>query len=100
MITLHMPSTKETNNMIDDAALAKMKKGAFLVNVARGELVDEAALFAAVKAGHLGGVGLDVFLKEPPNLDSALFSHPKVITTPHLGASTKEAQVKVAIDVC
>eukprot|EP01065_Artemidia_motanka_P023409 TRINITY_DN27_c0_g2_i1.p1 TRINITY_DN27_c0_g2~~TRINITY_DN27_c0_g2_i1.p1 ORF type:complete len:589 (+),score=249.39 TRINITY_DN27_c0_g2_i1:70-1767(+) len=100
MLTLHMPATKETTGMISSDALAKTKKGVLIANVARGELIDEAALYAACKSGHVGGAALDVFKQEPPNWETPLFSLPNVITTPHLGASTKEAQIKVAVDVC
>lgn len=100
LLTLHMPATKETTNLLGAEALAKTKKGVLIANVARGELIDEAALYAACKSGHVGGAALDVFRQEPPQWDNPLLALPNVITTPHLGASTKEAQIKVAVDVC
>jgi D-3-phosphoglycerate dehydrogenase len=97
-VTLHMPATPETRGMIDAAALAKMKPGARLINVARGDLVDEAALAAAVASGHLAGAAIDVFESEPAT-ESPLFGIPGVVVTPHLGASTVEAQDRAGADV-
>lgn len=97
-VTLHMPATPETRGMIDAAALAKMKPGARLINVARGDLVDEAALAAAVTSGHLAGAAIDVFPSEPAT-ESPLFGIPGVVVTPHLGASTVEAQDRAGVDV-
>ena len=96
-ITLHTPLTPNTNKLIGGRELGLMKSEARLINVARGELVDEAALLAALRAGKLGGAALDVFVQEPPD-DMTLAQHPKVISTPHLGASTEEAQREVAIE--
>jgi D-3-phosphoglycerate dehydrogenase / 2-oxoglutarate reductase len=90
-VSLHAALTPENHHLIDAARLARMKRGSYLVNVARGPLVDEEALVAALEAGHLGGVALDVFELEPPTR-TLLLQHPKVIATPHLGASTHEAQ--------
>ena len=97
-ITLHVPLTPETKGLFGAATFAKMKKGACLVNCARGGVVDEGAVLEALKAGQLGGAALDVFGKEPPE-PSPLFEHDNLIATPHLGASTKEAQEKVAIEL-
>ncbi len=97
-LTLHVPLTKDTKNLFDGAMLGKMKKGACLVNAARGGIVDEGALLEALKSGHLAGAALDVFAKEPPD-PSPLFEHENLIAVPHLGASTKEAQEKVAIEL-
>ena len=97
-ITLHTPLTDKTRNIIDAAALAKARKGVRIVNCARGGLVDERALAAALKAGHVGGAAFDVFEVEPPK-DSPLFGLPNVICTPHLGAATSEAQENVALQV-
>lgn len=98
-VSLHLPKNAQTANIIDAAALAKMKAGAFLINCARGGLVDEVALAAALKSGHLGGAGLDVFDKEPPAADNPLFALDNFVCCPHLGASTAESQVNVAVAV-
>jgi D-3-phosphoglycerate dehydrogenase len=97
-ITIHAPITGETSNMINKKTIAKMKKGAMLINCARGEIVNEDDLYEALKSGHLAGAALDVFSKEPPG-KTKLISLPNFICTPHLGASTIEAQDKVAKDV-
>ena len=98
IITLHTPMTDSTRSLIGKSELAKMKQGAILINCARGGLVDESALRAAIDDGHIGGAALDVFIAEPPE-DSPLFRHPNVVVTPHLGASTEEAQSNVAREV-
>jgi len=97
-LSLHVPLTKDTNNLFNAAMFAKMKKGACLVNASRGGIVNEAEVLDALKSGQLGGVALDVFTKEPPD-PSPLFEHENLIAVPHLGASTKEAQEKVAIEL-
>ncbi|ROQ54529.1 D-3-phosphoglycerate dehydrogenase [Rathayibacter sp. PhB152] len=97
-ITIHMPKTPETTGMISDAQLALMKPTAFLVNVARGGLIDEDALHRALVAKTIAGAGLDVFVKEPPT-DSPLLALENVVVTPHLGASTDEAQEKAGVSV-
>jgi D-3-phosphoglycerate dehydrogenase len=97
VVSLHTPVTPETAGMLGEKRLALMKKGAVLVNCARGALVDEAALVKALDAGHIAGAALDVFSQEPPK-DYALMKHPKVLCTPHLGASTVEAQDRVAVE--
>ncbi|MGB3534624.1 MAG: phosphoglycerate dehydrogenase [Microcoleaceae cyanobacterium] len=99
-ITLHMPKTEETYHMINQAAFAKMKPTARLVNCARGGIIDEAALYEALKQDQIAGAALDVYENEPLEADSPLRElSQKVILTPHLGASTEEAQVNVAVDV-
>jgi D-3-phosphoglycerate dehydrogenase len=98
-VTLHVPLLEATKNIISKAALEKMKKGAFLINAARGGLVDEAAVAEALKSGKLGGAAFDVFLEEPPPATNPLLALENVILTPHLGASTDEAQVNVSIAV-
>lgn len=97
-ITIHTPKTDETTNMINRETIAKMKKGAMLVNCARGGIVNEDDLYEGLKSGHLGGAALDVFSTEPPG-KIALMGLPNFICTPHLGASTREAQDNVAKDV-
>jgi D-3-phosphoglycerate dehydrogenase / 2-oxoglutarate reductase len=97
-ITLHTPLTERTRNIINAETLASMKKGVRLINCARGELVDEAALCEALKSGHVAGAAIDVFAVEPAT-SSPLFSLPNVVCTPHLGASTLEAQENVALQV-
>ena len=98
-ITVHMPLTDETNNMIDEAALAKCKKGVRIVNCARGGIVNEKALVAALKSGQVGAAGLDVYETEPLPKDSELRSAPNIILTPHIAASTTEAQETVGIEI-
>jgi D-3-phosphoglycerate dehydrogenase / 2-oxoglutarate reductase len=97
-ITLHTPLTEKTKNIIDAAAIKKMKKGVRIVNCARGGLVDETALAEALKAGQVAGAAFDVFVEEPAT-QSPLFSLPNVVCTPHLGAATSEAQENVALQV-
>jgi D-3-phosphoglycerate dehydrogenase / 2-oxoglutarate reductase len=97
-ITLHTPMTEKTKNIVDSHAIASMKKGVRIINCARGGLVDEAALRAALDAGHVAGAAFDVFTTEPAT-ENPLFGHPNVICTPHLGASTSEAQENVALQV-
>ena len=98
-ITVHVPKTKETAGLIGEAQLAKMKPTVRLINCARGGIIDEAALAAAAKAGKIGGAAIDVYSVEPAPADNPLLGIPNIITTPHLGASTEEAQVNVAIDI-
>ncbi len=97
-ITLHTPLTDQTRNILSRENLAKTKKGVRIVNCARGGLIDEAALKDGLDSGHIGGAALDVFATEPAK-DSPLFGTPNFICTPHLGASTNEAQVNVALQV-
>jgi D-3-phosphoglycerate dehydrogenase len=97
-VTIHIPKTPETAGLIDSVALAKMKPTAFVVNAARGGVLDEAALFDALKSGTIAGAGLDVYATEPCT-DSPLFGLDNVVATPHLGASTEEAQEKAGVAV-
>jgi len=97
-ISLHTPLTDKTRDIIDARALEKMRKGVRLINCARGGLIVEEALKAALDAGHVAGAALDVFAEEPAT-DNALFGMPNVICTPHLGAATAEAQENVAVQV-
>jgi D-3-phosphoglycerate dehydrogenase len=97
VVTLHVPLTPETRGLLDASRLAAMKPGSLLVNCSRGGVVDEAALLGALDDGPLAGAGLDVFASEPLG-DFALASHPKVVATPHLGASTREAQERISLE--
>jgi D-3-phosphoglycerate dehydrogenase len=98
-ITVHVPLTAETRGLINGAAFAKMKAGVRIVNCARGGIVDEKDLAAAISSGKVAGAALDVFADEPPPPDHPLLRMEQVIATPHLGASTDEAQLNVAIAV-
>lgn len=102
-LTIHTPLIASTKGMIGKEELVQMKKGARILNVARGGMIDEDALVEALNEGHIAGAGIDVFTSEPPQPDSSaarMIAHPKVVATPHLGASTVEAQENVSIDVC
>jgi len=98
-ITVHMPLTAETKNILNAASIAKCKKGVRIINCARGGLVEEAALLAALQSGQVGGAALDVYEKEPPADDLPFRALPNVVLTPHLGASTSEAQEGVGIEI-
>ncbi|GLT58884.1 hypothetical protein SLA2020_317440 [Shorea laevis] len=98
-ISLHMPLTPGTSKMFNDDAFSKMKKGVRIVNVARGGVIDEEALLRALDSGIVDQAALDVFTEEPPPKDSVLVQHEKATVTPHLGASTTEAQEGVAVEI-
>ena len=98
-ISVHVPKTKETTGLLGAETFGRCKPGVLIVNAARGGIVDEAALLDALDSGHVGGAALDVFDVEPPSEDNALVRHERVICTPHLGASTEQAQLNVAIQV-
>ncbi len=98
-VTVHTPLTDETQGIIGEAAFAKMRNGIHVINCARGGLVDEQALFDAIKSGKVAGAALDVFVKEPVPTDHPLLTLDEVIVTPHLGASTSEAQDAVAVTI-
>lgn len=98
-ITVHIPKTDETTNMISDKQIALMKKSVRLINCARGGIIDEAALIKALQEKRIAGAAMDVYDVEPPDFNSPLFKLENCITTPHLGASTSEAQVNVAIEI-
>jgi len=98
VITLHTPLTAQTKNILSAENIARTKKGVRIINCARGGLVDEAALRAALDSGHVAGAAFDVFVEEPATANP-LFGHPNVVATPHLGASTTEAQENVALQV-
>lgn len=105
-LTIHTPMLASTRGMLSTSEISLLKKGARVLNVARGGIVDEAALLSALESGHLGGAAIDVFTTEPPTSGdpgsalSKLIAHPLCIATPHLGASTVEAQENVSLDVC
>lgn len=90
-VSLHLPLLPETRAIVDDTFISKMKKGSFLINTSRGEIVDEGALLRGLQSGHLRGAGLDAFTTEPPDPQNPLLSLPQVIATPHLGAQTDGA---------
>lgn len=98
--TLHVPLTDETRGMLAAPQLARLRTGAIVANLARGGVVDEGALADALRSGHLGGAVLDAYTKEPLTGEHALRDVPRLLLTPHLGASTVEAQRNVAVDVC
>ncbi len=98
-ITVHTPLTAETRHLISTNELAIMKKGVRLINCARGGIIDEQALAQAIKDGHVAGAALDVFEQEPPPKDHPLLALDQVVYVPHLGASTQEAQLNVALEV-
>lgn len=97
-ITMHLPLTDSTRGMLNDAAFAKMKQGVYVICAARGGVIDETSLLAALNSGKVAGAALDVFATEPPGLND-LVSHPKMIGTPHIGAQTVEAQTRAAHDI-
>ena len=99
VMTVHVPRIPETTGLLGAQAFAACKPGVLVINAARGGIVDEAALLDALESGQVGGAALDVFVEEPPAPDHPLLSHPRVICTPHLGASTEQAQVNVSIAV-
>jgi D-3-phosphoglycerate dehydrogenase / 2-oxoglutarate reductase len=98
-ISIHLPLLKETKDLLNATNIPKMKKGVYVINTARGGIINEKDLFDALENGHIAGAALDVFEVEPPAKEHPLVMSDKVIATPHLGASTKEAQSKVAIDI-
>lgn len=98
IITMHLPLTPESKGMLNAAAFAKMKDGVRIVCAARGGVIDEEALLAALESGKVAAAGLDVFATEPPGL-TALVSHPHVVCSPHIGAQTAEAQIRAADDI-
>ncbi|MBI3042224.1 MAG: hydroxyacid dehydrogenase [Betaproteobacteria bacterium] len=98
-VTIHCPKTPETTNLFDAARLARMKPSARLINTARGGLVDEAALYAALAAGKLAGAGVDVFAPEPPLTDNPLFTLPNVIVCPHMAGNSRESLDRKSLTV-
>ncbi len=98
MITMHMPLTADSRNLLNAEALAKTKAGVYIVCAARGGVIDEEALLAALNSGHVAGAALDVFANEPPGA-TELVAHPHVIDSPHIGAQTVDAQARAANDI-
>jgi D-3-phosphoglycerate dehydrogenase len=98
IVSLHMPLLDSTRNIVNASRIAQMKRGSFIINAARGGLIDEEALLHALNSGQLGGAALDVFSSEPPK-NNPLVTHPRVVCAPHLGASTEEAQTLAGVDV-
>ncbi len=98
IITMHLPLTADSRNMLNAAAFAKMKDGVRIICAARGGVIDEEALLAALESGKVAAAGLDVFATEPPG-PTALVNHPRVVCTPHIGAQTAEAQIRAADDI-
>jgi D-3-phosphoglycerate dehydrogenase / 2-oxoglutarate reductase len=98
MITMHLPLTADSKNILSSDAFSKMKQGVYIICAARGGVIDEAALLAALNSGKVAGAALDVFATEPPGLTD-LVAHPKVVCTPHVGAQTAEAQIRAANDI-
>lgn len=99
IITLHIPYNEQTHHLINADALSKMKKNTILINCARGGVVNDQDLFQALEEEQIGSAGLDVFEKEPPPEDYPLLHHPRVVSTPHIGAQTHEAQLNVSIEI-
>lgn len=95
VVSLHLPLTGETRSFIDDAALAQMKPGSYLINVARGGLLDERAVRAALDSGHLGALGADVLSQEPPPPDHPLVDAPRTVLTPHIAWATRAARERL-----
>ena len=100
IITVHVPLNDETKNLISTDTLKKCKDGVKIINCARGGIVNEADLINALDSGKVSAAAFDVYETEPPDLTGKLINHPKIVSTPHLGASTEEAQEKVAVQIC
>jgi D-3-phosphoglycerate dehydrogenase len=98
IITMHIPHIQATHYLLNQAAFSAMKDGVLIICAARGGVIEEQALLAALESGKVAGAALDVFEKEPP-VESALASHPNVVCTPHIGAQTKEAQLRAGYDI-
>jgi len=99
VITVHTPLTPQTKGLVDDETVAKLRDGVLLVNCARGGIYDEAAVLRGLDSGKIGGAAFDVYPQEPPPADAPIIAHERVVCTPHLGASTKEAQERVAVQI-
>jgi D-3-phosphoglycerate dehydrogenase / 2-oxoglutarate reductase len=99
VVSIHVPLVEATKNLFDATRIARMKRGAYLINASRGGIVDDDALLAALESGQLGGAALDVYSIEPPAPDSPLTHHPRIIAVPHIGASTAEAQTSAGTEM-
>ena len=100
VVSLHCPSTPETRHIMNAGTLSLMPRGSYLINAARGALIDEAALLDALRSGHLAGAALDVYDPEPPVTNHPLFTHPNTICTPHVGSYTTASVVRMRLMVC
>ena len=98
ILSLHCPLTDQTRHILNADTLARMPEGGYVINTARGGLIDEAALVAAIQSGHLAGAGLDTFAVEPPVPDHPFFSVPEIVLTPHIGGVTRQAGARVGVD--
>jgi D-3-phosphoglycerate dehydrogenase len=98
ILSLHCPLTEQTRQIINADAIARMPEGAYIVNTARGGLIDEGALLAAIQSGHLAGAGLDTFAVEPPAADHPFFAEPRIVLTPHIGGVTRQANARVGVE--
>ncbi len=98
ILSLHCPLTDQTRSIINEGAIAQMPKGSYVINTARGGLIDEEALLAAIRSGHLAGAGLDTFAVEPPAADHPFFAEPAIVLSPHIGGVTREAGARVGVD--
>lgn len=98
ILSLHCPLTDQTRGILNAEAIARMPRGAWVINTARGGLIDEAALVEAIRSGHLAGAGLDTFAVEPPAADHPFFGVPEIVLTPHIGGVTREAGARVGVD--
>jgi D-3-phosphoglycerate dehydrogenase / 2-oxoglutarate reductase len=98
IVSLHCPLTTQTRNLLDDKALSLMKPGSYVINTARGGLIDEDALVRAIDSGHIAGAGLDTFATEPPSPDHPFWERRQIVVTPHIGGVTKQANARVGVD--
>lgn len=98
IVSLHCPLTDQTRGLLNAKTIALMPEGAYVINTARGGLIDEQALVAAIRSGHLAGAGLDTFASEPPAADHPFFDVPEIVLTPHIGGVTREAGARVGVD--
>lgn len=98
ILSLHCPLTDQTRSIVNADAIGRMPAGSYVINTARGGLIDEAALVAAIRSGHLAGAGLDTFAAEPPTVDHPFFAEPNIVLTPHIGGVTREAGARVGVE--